>query len=213
MRTAHEVASAALERLVKDPTARWNPVQRQDLTAIQDQLKNISRLAEAIVPLVAPAAPVANPRANLAEVARQAGNRFQHFAQQNNQTLVCDVQPESLIVEADPAQLTQVLHGLLSNAIKYSPQGGHVTLQLERTAEGLAHIMVADTGFGIDPALVSHIFDSNYHSQESRPRRFGGLGIGLSLVKEIITSQKGKIWVESKPGSGTRIHFTLPVVR
>lgn len=213
MRVTGETAGAALERLVKDPTARWNPTQRQALTVIQEQLKNIGRVAEAISPQVlqapAPRAPV-----NLTELSRQAASRFQHFALQNDLTLVADIAVDSLMVQADPGQLIQVLHGLLSNAIKFSIPGGQVTLRVERTAsENMAHVSVSDGGVGIASSEVSHIFDLNYRSQESRPRRFGGLGIGLSLVRELITNQQGKIWVESRTGQGSKFHFTLPLAK
>jgi signal transduction histidine kinase len=169
--------------------------------------------AEAISPIQIPQAPSTHPLSNLADLARQAGSRYQHFAQQNNLTLVSDIGGDPLVIEADSAQITQVLHGLLSNAIKFSVPGGQVTLKVERTSDGLAHVAVTDTGVGIDPAQVARIFDPAYRPQESRPRRFGGLGIGLTLVREIITNQKGKIWVESKPGNGTRFHFTLQAVK
>jgi signal transduction histidine kinase len=213
VRNATEIARTALDRLVKDPAARWNSLQRQDLSVLQEQLKNVGRVAEAISPIQLPQAPSTHPLANLADLARQAGSRYQHFAQQNNLTLVSDIITDSLVVEADAAQITQVLHGLLSNAIKFSIPGGQVTLKVERTADGLAHVIVTDTGVGIDPAQVARIFDPAYRPQESRPRRFGGLGIGLTLVREIITNQKGKIWVESKPGNGTRFHFTLSAIK
>ena len=84
-------------------------------------------------------------------------------------------------------------------------------LKLVRTPDGRAEVTVTDTGVGLEARQVADLFNADHRpSQNSRPLRFGGLGVGLSLVKEIVTHQKGKIWVESQPGVGTTFHFTLP---
>jgi signal transduction histidine kinase len=111
----------------------------------------------------------------------------------------------------DPIYLTQVFDGLLSNAIKFCLPGGRVAIRLETSPEDMAHVTVSDTGLGIDTRQADKIFEK----PENPPhlpdnRRFGGLGIRLHLIKEIITHHKGKVWVESKTGLGANFHFTLP---
>jgi signal transduction histidine kinase len=198
-----------VDKLARDPTARWNPDQRVTLSSLNDQLQNLSRITEGILP------PEEQPDTarlvNMGDLVQQATNRFQNFARQANLNLVCETPSEAVQATADAGHIAQVLDGLLSNAIKFSPPGGQVTMRLESTPERQAHITVSDAGVGLDANQVAHLFDAERQpSPDSRPLRFGGLGIGLALVKEIITHQKGKIWVESRMGQGTRIHFTLP---
>jgi len=201
---------AALDKLVKDPTARWNPEQRQNLAQLQDQLQNISRLTEAIVPpKVDP--PAARAGVNLSELAQQAARRFQPLAQQCGLALICETPPEAITTRADPAHIAQVLDGLLSNALKFSRPNGQVSLKVDTTQDKQAHVAITDSGPGLDLKQIASLFTPNFRpAPNARPLRFGGLGVGLNLVKEIITTQKGKIWVESQPGIGTTFHFTLP---
>jgi signal transduction histidine kinase len=111
-------------------------------------------------------------------------------------------------VQADPIQLAHVIDGLLSNAIKFSPPGGQVTVRVDRL-EGAPHLSVRDTAAGIESRHLQRIFESGYRPGGVQVRRFGGLGISLSLIKELITAYGGKIWAESQPGRGTTFHFTL----
>jgi len=115
------------------------------------------------------------------------------------------------VVRADAGQVRACINGLLSNAVKFCNPGGRVTLRVERTADGNAHVEVHDTGIGIDSRHLAKVFEGTYQSEQSRPRRFGGLGIGLILIKDIINNLNGKIWVESQPGKGASFHFTLPL--
>lgn len=211
-----ESAGMALDKLVKDPASRWNPTHLQYIATLQDQLKNLIRITEAITPVKEPI-PSAPPSApiNLADVVRRSAAGFQQVARQNNVALAVETSSEVISVQADSGQIFQALNGLLSNAIKFSNPGGQVSVRLEKTTDPApaAHVIVNNTGQGIDPRQINSIFTPNYRTTETQPRRFGGIGIGLSLIKEIINGQKGKIWVESQPGQGARFHFTLPLVK
>jgi len=109
----------------------------------------------------------------------------------------------------DAGRIAQVLHNLLSNAIKYSPTGGIVKVCLSSLGDRIA-VAVADRGIGMAPEQVEHIFERFYRvgDTDSGPV---GLGLGLSIVKQIITDHGGDITVESSLGAGTTITFTLPV--
>jgi signal transduction histidine kinase len=114
------------------------------------------------------------------------------------------------MARGDAGQIGQVLDALLSNALKYTNPGGRVMLRLEKGTDQLPQVIVSDTGAGLDARQVANLFNPEKSaSKKSRPFRFGGLGVGLSLVQEIITHQNGKIWVESQIGVGTTFHFTL----
>lgn len=206
-----ETARSALERLVKDPTIRWAPNHRVDLSAVQDSLNQLARTSEAIAPLpaVKPASALSR-QVNMNELVREAVERYQPFAQQNMLGIAPSLPENAVMALADGAQISQVLYGLLSNAIQVSAPGSNVLVRLEKTRDPLVHVAVIDSGPGLDNNRISQLFDDTYPFDPASPRRFGGLGIGLPLIKEIIIRQSGKIWVESKPGQGTSLHFTLP---
>lgn len=202
----------ALDKLTKDPTARWNSDQRGSLTALQEGLHSLNRITESVPRISPPQGVSPLSQVNLNEMLRQSANYYQHFAQQNQVSLVSDLSPEAIQVQGAPMQIAQVVEALLSNAIKFCNPGGQVTVRLERTSDRMAHILVTDTGIGIDARQLERIFDQQVEPPTGRGKRFSGLGISLHLVKEIVVNHRGKIWVDSKPGQGTSIHVTLPLV-
>lgn len=114
-------------------------------------------------------------------------------------------------VYADANMLQTILHNLLTNAIKFTPKQGEVTIRATQEHDTI-YISVEDTGVGIDSASLSRLFDIS--RIESRPGTNGetGNGMGLLLCKELVERHGGKLWVESQAGQGTRIHFTLPSI-
>ena len=111
------------------------------------------------------------------------------------------------IVVGDSARLQQVVWNLLSNAIKFTPRGGHVRLTLRHAGER-AEIVVADDGAGIRPEFLPHVFDRFHQADRSITRRFGGLGLGLSIVKHLVDVHGGSVLAES-PGEGQGATFTI----
>ncbi|MCX7789008.1 MAG: HAMP domain-containing histidine kinase [Chloroflexaceae bacterium] len=116
--------------------------------------------------------------------------------------------PEAL---ADPERLAQVLHNLLSNALRYTPAGGHITLRAAAGANGSVRLEVEDTGAGIAPEDLPHVFERFYRADRGRAREHGGSGLGLTIAHELVRLQGGRMGVESAPGRGARFWFTLPV--
>jgi PAS domain S-box-containing protein len=110
-------------------------------------------------------------------------------------------------VAGDPARLQQVVWNLLSNALKFTPSGGRVGVTL-RQADSEAQIIVADTGAGIRPEFLPHIFDRFHQADRSITRRYGGLGLGLSIVKHLIELHGGRVRADS-PGEGQGATFTI----
>jgi len=111
------------------------------------------------------------------------------------------------IVVGDSARLQQVVWNLLSNGIKFTPRGGHVRLTLRHAGER-AEIVVADDGAGIRPEFLPHVFDRFHQADRSITRRFGGLGLGLSIVKHLVDVHGGSVLAES-PGEGHGATFTI----
>lgn len=113
-------------------------------------------------------------------------------------------------IEGDPDRLAQVAANLLSNALRYTDPGGRVCLRVASEAGGAAVLEVADSGIGIDPADLKHIFKRFWRADKSRSRATGGTGIGLAIVRELVIAHAGTIDVESAPGSGSRFRVSFP---
>jgi signal transduction histidine kinase len=119
-------------------------------------------------------------------------------------------------VQADREQLIQVFAHLLDNAIKFSPDGGLVTIRgWEEDREGVGHscVSITDQGIGIEPEHLDHIFERFFQVDGGAGRRFGGMGVGLSLVREIVEAHGGRVEVESTPGEGSTFTVSLPQAR
>jgi signal transduction histidine kinase len=118
---------------------------------------------------------------------------------------------ESEIVFGDATRLQQVIWNLLSNAIKFTPKGGRVELGAGRDAE-FFRIFVSDTGKGIEPEFLPHVFDRFYQADSSSTRRHGGLGLGLALVKSLVELHGGEVKAESEgKGRGSTFTVVLPL--
>lgn len=115
---------------------------------------------------------------------------------------------ESTVIQADRNRLRQVLANLLDNSLKFTPSGGRVDMSVS-TENNSAIIQVKDTGIGIEPDDLPHIFDRLYRGDKSRSQR--GLGLGLSLVRAVVTAHNGQVQVESHPGQGAEFTVILPV--
>ena len=116
--------------------------------------------------------------------------------------------PEHLPARANPDHLAQVLANLLSNAMRYTPAGGTVTVRAERRASDLL-VSIANTGDGIPEADLERVFERFYRVEKSRDRARGGAGIGLAIVKQLVEAGGGRVGAESGEGE-TRFWFSLP---
>ncbi|MGE7842830.1 cell wall metabolism sensor histidine kinase WalK [Lysinibacillus sp. NPDC093712] len=115
----------------------------------------------------------------------------------------------SYYVEIDTDKVTQVIDNVISNAIKYSPDGGNVRFGF--TVQGnMLKVMISDDGMGIPKENVGRIFDRFYRVDRARARSMGGTGLGLAIAREMIEAHGGKIWAKSEEGYGTTVFFTLP---
>lgn len=118
---------------------------------------------------------------------------------------------EPIFVDGDPLRMEQVVWNLLNNAVKFTPAGGTVTVKLAKR-NGFAHLAVADTGQGIDPKFLPHVFEIFRQADATISRRHGGMGIGLALVQQLIQLQGGSVSVSSGgAGQGAEFTITLPV--
>lgn len=114
-----------------------------------------------------------------------------------------------LFVEIDTDKMTQVIDNIISNALKYSPDGGDVYFGVS-VLDKYIKVMISDDGMGIPFENVNRIFDRFYRADRARSRAMGGTGLGLAIAREMIEAHGGEIWAESEEGQGTTIFFTLP---
>jgi signal transduction histidine kinase len=118
--------------------------------------------------------------------------------------------PDTSVI-ADPLRLRQILYNLLSNGVKFTDPGGEVVVTAT-VDEDFAQITVADTGLGISSEECGRIFDKFYQVGYTTTGVRQGTGLGLTICKQLVEIQCGRIWVESEPGKGSRFHFTLPAL-
>jgi PAS domain S-box-containing protein len=143
------------------------------------------------------------------EVVSQIISSLQPQSTQKNLQLVLEAPDQAVLVEADRALLQQAVYNLVENAIKYTPSGGQVKIYLRVTSSGVA-IEVRDTGIGIAPLDLPHMFEKFYRSGRREAYQQRGTGLGLAIVKSIAERHGGHVWVESQLGKGSTFYFELP---
>lgn len=144
----------------------------------------------------------------LAQSLEQVVPLFQSQAESKDLTLTIDIE-KNPIIKADPDQMVQLWTNLISNAIKYTPEGGAVTVRLDEK-NGWATGSVADTGIGIAPEDQEKIFDDFYRTPQAKKFSRLGTGLGLTLAKKIVEGYGGTIEVQSKLNEGSRFTFRIP---
>ena len=135
-------------------------------------------------------------------------DRFE-MAKSKEITFIRELPAMPLYVEIDTDKVTQVIDNIISNAQKYSPDGGSIRFTVTAN-DGELLVEIKDTGMGIPKEQVDRIFDRFYRVDRARARSMGGTGLGLAISREMIMAHNGKIWAESIEGQGTSVFFTLP---
>ena len=139
-------------------------------------------------------------------------NRFDKMRSQDDEKkyeLVRDYPINSVWIEIDTDKMTQVIDNILNNAIKYSPDGGKITVSMKTTDDQMI-LSISDQGLGIPKQDLPKIFDRFYRVDRARSRAQGGTGLGLAIAKEIIKQHKGFIWAKSEYGKGSTFTIVLP---
>jgi CheY-like chemotaxis protein len=147
------------------------------------------------------------------EVVRATVKGFLVQARNKQLSLQCDFSadvPEMAI--GDPGRLRQILMNLVGNALKFTNQG-EILVHVMRLHEDTLQFSVSDTGIGISPEKQQTIFEAFVQADTSSTRQYGGTGLGLAIVSQLVALMQGRIWLESKPGSGSTFYFTAPFTR
>lgn len=149
---------------------------------------------------------------NLDDLAKQVVENMQYVAREKNHNLRCTVNMIPPAVFADKDSIQQVIINILSNSIKYTPDGGQIDVYIG-AAGGKAYMKFVDNGIGIPEKDLKRIFERFYRVDKARSRSMGGTGLGLSIVKEIVESHDGTIDIKSEPGMGTEVIVTIPTIK
>jgi signal transduction histidine kinase len=148
----------------------------------------------------------------LDDVIRQVVERHETSARENHIALEFQLPKDSsIMVQAGMEALDRIFNNLVSNAVKYTPGGGRVSVRLSREP-GFARVVVSDTGIGIPEESLDHLFEEFYRAPNAKAQVKEGTGLGLAITKDLVARYGGQISVRSKVGQGTTFVVTLPLV-
>jgi two-component system sensor histidine kinase GlrK len=189
--------------------------QRDTLLIMADSCERLIRLISTLLDLSKMEAGMMEYRfaqTDLKRIAEVSINKVRLLADRKHIKILTELPSDRLRVSADASRIEQVLDNLMSNALKFSSEGGVVKLAMElQQKPGLVRVSVSDTGLGIPAEDLPHIFERFYQGRGQAKPGLAGSGLGLALAKKVVEAHKGKIWAESEAGKGTTMHFVLPV--
>ncbi|MDQ4064734.1 MAG: cell wall metabolism sensor histidine kinase WalK, partial [Actinomycetota bacterium] len=197
---------------------------RQFTRGILESTERLERIVELLVDFAALEAGRLSPRAASVDIAEMVSKLATEWeARTPRHSVVAQVGPKLPKVIGDERLLRRSLEEILDNAVKFSPQGGTITLQVKGALRGNGHerrrrtraveVTIADEGIGIAPDDVNKIFSDFHQLDGSETRSYGGLGLGLAFVRRIVEAHEGTVRVESQPEQGTRLTVSIPAVR
>ena len=210
LRTPLAVVMASAELLQNDPSIK-SPFLRQVIDDVRDEVKKMTKLVSDLLVVARSdnkALKLKPQKFNLSALIEQTARLMQPLAEQKK----IDLQAENLPkveIQADEQKIRQLVLILVDNAVKYTPDGGRVSVRYESTEKGRVRFSVSDTGIGIAKEDQAKVFDRFYRVDKARSREMGGNGLGLAIAQEIVHLHKGRIWIQSELGQGTTFFVEL----
>jgi len=212
LKTPLTVLRAGVERAITMPS-----LPSEALAALEETLQEINRMTELVEALLMLAradegtAPLHRETVDLRAIVEETGETGELLAAEAGVNMEVATPADPVIVPVDASRIRQLILNLLTNAVKYTPAGGSVRLQLG-PSNGRVTLTVADSGVGIAPGDLPHIFDRFWRADSARTRtgERSGTGLGLAICKWIAEAHGGTIDVQSRPGRGTTFTVTLP---
>ena len=145
--------------------------------------------------------------ASLEDLISDCLGRFQALAAQKSQTVIGDISREVDPVSMNVSKISRVLDNLVSNALRHTPEDGHIWITAVRR-DSSVEISVKDDGPGFNPKDIPRLFEQFYRGEEARSRTTGGAGLGLAIARGIVEAHGGQIWAENVPGAGAKVTFS-----
>jgi two-component system OmpR family sensor kinase len=212
LKTPLTVLRAGVERAITTPN-----LPQDTLATLEETLQEINRMAELVDALLTLAradegiAPLHRESVDLRGIVEEVQETGELLAEEAGVTMEVATPTEAMVVSVDASRIRQLILNLVTNAVKYTPAGGSVRMQLG-PVNGRVALSVADTGIGIAPGDLPHIFDRFWRADSARTRtgERPGSGLGLAICKWIAEAHGGRIDVVSRPGRGTTFTVTLP---
>ncbi len=184
--------------------------ESEEAAEILAETDRLASLVDALLALARGQGGAAAERSvDLGDLVTASTQAMQPLAGDRKVALDLDAAP-GMEVRGNPDQLRQLVLILVDNALRYTPEGGRVHVEARR-ADGSAVVAVSDTGIGIDPDALEHVFERFYRADDARTRAFGGAGLGLSIAEQLVTGHGGRISAESTPGRGSTFTVSLPL--
>jgi len=201
------ILSALADGLVEDDETRQRYLRtaQKDIQSLSHLIDDLFEMAQAD----AGGLQLNLEQDSIADLISDTLERFSAQAQQQGIRLEGSATAGVDPVRMDTPRIGRVLSNLVGNALRHTPSGGRITLTAVRQQDRLL-VQVEDTGEGIRPEDLPNVFDRFYRSEKSRSRATGGAGLGLAIAKGIVEAHRGSIGIESQPGKGTTVWFTLP---
>ena len=210
LRTPLAVVLASAD-LLRSDTSITSPFLKQVIEDVRDEVKKMTKLVGDLL-TVARTDGKANQlkpvRMDLVAAAQQTVRIMRPFAEKKD-IVIEEKLPKSVEIYADEQKIRQLILILVDNAVKYTPEQGHVSVCISPEEKGTVTLSVTDSGIGIAPEDQERIFDRFYRVDKARSRRMGGNGLGLAIAREIIAVHDGDISVESALGQGTTFRVRL----
>ena len=201
---------ALAEGVVDDPetVTRYLQQSQHEINRMSGLIDDLFELAQ----IDAGGLELQREAASLADLVSDTLGAFAARAVERNLALTGEVSPDVDPVWMAPGKITRVFRNLIENAIRHTPSGGEIRVRAG-VENGSVVVAISDSGVGIPPEDLPHIFDRFYRGEKSRSREgyaSGGAGLGLAIVKGIVEAHGGRIWVQSAVGKGTVMQFSLP---
>lgn len=210
LRTPLTIARGYTELLNNGALGELQADQQKAVAVMTNRLKMLTDLVNdlIVIPMVEEKALRQEP-VDLSSLVQSLVDDFQVTAHQAEVKLETEIAPDLPLISGDSIRLRQVIENLLNNALKFTPADGTVTVRIDQVGPNVA-LEVNDTGIGISPEHLERIFERFYQVDGSSTRRYGGTGLGLALVKEVVEAHGGQVTVESKVGEGSTFRIILP---
>lgn len=210
LKTPLTVISGFIDTLKDETIGRDDAVRFLDIISLESE--RLTRLIDDVLALSeienTPAAP--NSVVDIRQGTVEAIQLLERKAKKKNVEVTANIPDDEVLIFAENDRIKQMVINLVDNAIKYTPEGGKVTVKINKE-DTMALLTVKDTGIGIPEDNIPRLFERFYRVDKSRSRALGGTGLGLAIVKHVVNLLNGHITVKSKVGKGTVFHIYLPL--